>query len=271
MKQIRKYIMLQHSRSRHRWMVRTAVRMTRGLCVSLFAVMHCVSAEPVQEQARLDDLAGQIEYAFYAQERMHLQQAVQTLEGMVAADNSPAARLWLNYGRWKSAQLSARTVASAAADVATRCAGTSWSDKEPVIVQAMGHALNAACAELLAELQPLRAVFHRRDRQRELQQALILGPKQAQVHFIAAWIAQHNGDSKPAYESLQRAALLYDDHDAAVGDLGEWGQAEMFYLLGKLDIDRHDSLAARNALERALVLAPDYRDAAVLIKTLSVQ
>lgn len=279
MKLTSQLIPFQQDHSRHPWRGRVAIYsvacMTCGLVLSLLAIIPSASSASLEEQARLDDLAGQIEYAFYAQERVPLQQAVQTLEGMVAQDNSPAARVWLNYGRWKTAQLTARTAANTAADVASRCVAASWPDKEPARVQAVGHALNAACAELLAELQPLRSVFHRRDRQRELQQALAIGSKQAQVHFVAAWIAQHNGDMKSAHESLQRAAVLYDANghasDTTTGDLGEWGQAEMFYLLGKLENDRHDTLAARNALERALVLAPDYRDAAVLIKTLSVR
>jgi len=223
------------------------------------------------DDARLADLAGQIEYAFYAQERAPLQQAVHALSDAATEESTADRQLWLNYGRWKVAQLQARTDDRVAGEAAELCAGKTWSEKAPVVVQAVGHALNAVCAEMLAELRPVRSVLYRHDRKRELQQALTLAPKQPQVQFVAAWIALHDGDIESAYKTLQQAVLLYDAAVNLGDEETDWGQAELFYLLGKVNIERHNALAARNALERALVLAPDYRDAAALIRTLSVR
>jgi Tfp pilus assembly protein PilF len=50
-----------------------------------------------------------------------------------------------------------------------------------------------------------------------------------------------------------------------------WGYAETCYLLGKVELERGNVLAARNALEQALLQAPDYRDAQQLLQSLNLK
>ena len=46
----------------------------------------------------------------------------------------------------------------------------------------------------------------------------------------------------------------------------DWGHAEALALLGKSYLQRGEPVAARDALERALVMAPDYREAQELLQ-----
>ncbi len=47
----------------------------------------------------------------------------------------------------------------------------------------------------------------------------------------------------------------------------DWGHAEALTLLGESYLKRGEMVAARDVLERALVLAPDYRQAQKLLQT----
>ena len=47
----------------------------------------------------------------------------------------------------------------------------------------------------------------------------------------------------------------------------DWGHAEALTLLGQSYLKRGEMVAARDVLERALVLAPDYRQAQKLLQT----
>ena len=47
----------------------------------------------------------------------------------------------------------------------------------------------------------------------------------------------------------------------------DWGHAEALTLLGGSYLTSGDPVAARDALERALVIAPDYREAQELLQT----
>jgi len=47
----------------------------------------------------------------------------------------------------------------------------------------------------------------------------------------------------------------------------DWGQVEALTMLGETYLQRGDPVAARDALERALVMAPDYRQAQQLLQS----
>ncbi len=51
----------------------------------------------------------------------------------------------------------------------------------------------------------------------------------------------------------------------------DWGHAESLALLGASFLRHGEPLAARDALERALVLAPDFREAQELLRTAAMR
>jgi tetratricopeptide (TPR) repeat protein len=70
-----------------------------------------------------------------------------------------------------------------------------------------------------------------------------------------------------ASRELITVTALFDALPPAEGDMPDWGHAEAFAWLGQSYLQLGDKVAARNALERALVLAPDF----VWARSLQVQ
>ncbi|HET7132053.1 MAG TPA: hypothetical protein VFJ95_07380, partial [Gammaproteobacteria bacterium] len=57
---------------------------------------------------------------------------------------------------------------------------------------------------------------------------------------------------------LEHAVAAFDARPAALRG-PEWGEAEALAALGELKLARGDAREARDLIERALLLAPDYR------------
>lgn len=232
----------------------------------LVMCLGVLSAGIVHADEALDDLAGRIEYAFYAGDSRSLLHSWQQLEKLQVAEADTAARdSYLNYGRWKAAQLLATSNPEQAQQYAQACADFKPRVKAAAML-ATQHALVAACYGMLQTLRPVRRVLYRSDREAALQRALQTNANAPQVLFIAAWLSTHLDTAEKALPLLTRASNSF----GAANHPG-WGFAETCYLLGKLEQTRGNALAARNALEQALLQAPDYRDAQQLLQSLSLK
>jgi hypothetical protein len=224
----------------------------------------------------LDDLVGRIEYAFYAADSRSLQQSWQQLDKLQVEPAERALRdSYLNYGRWKSAQLLAADSPGQAQQYAQACAESRTAAKDAPM-RATHQALVAACYGMLETLRPLRRMLYRHDREAALDRALQAAGDNPQVLYIAAWLDLQQESADKAYALLTRAvsgfgALETPAPMTARTTTADWGYAETCYLLGKLEMVRGNALAARNALEQALVQAPDYRDARQLLQSLTLK
>lgn len=218
----------------------------------------------------LDDLTGRIEYAFYAGDSRILLQSWQQLDALqVAAVDAAVRDNYLNYGRWKAAQLLAASDPEQAERYALACVDFKPTLKTGALL-ATQHALVAACYGMLETLRPVRRVLYRGDREAALQRALQTHAATPQVLFIAAWLSSRLETADKAYPLLTKASNSFGAADNAGRGNAGWGYAETCYLLGKLELARGNVLAARNSLEQALVQAPDYRDAQQLLQSLRV-
>ncbi len=241
------------------------IRSAMLLATSLGA---CAGMTSARADEMLDDLAGRIEYAFYAADSRGLQQGWQQLDKLQVEPADRALRdSYLNYGRWKAAQLLAKDDPAQAQQYAEACTEAKAMSKEGAML-ATHHALLAACYGMLETLRPVRRVLYRGDREAELNRALQAGATLPQVQLIAAWLGLQQ-------EAADKALVLLTQALNGVGSVGSssigWGYAETCYLLGKLELQRGNALAARNALEQALVHAPDYRDARQLLQSLTLK
>jgi hypothetical protein len=239
---------------------------------SFIAILGVATCSAHAQDAALADLAARIEYAFYVRDARDLTQAVTELEKSDKTTMSAVYLSWLNYGRWKLAQLSSFTQPALAEQMAEQCADQEWPAKVDATALNIARGLRAACNDLLSELRPVRGVLYRRERDKQLAQALSDDTNSPQVNLIAGWLLLRAENSNAAYQRLQQGMSLYDAAERS-GQLRKdnWGQAELSFLLGKIELKRGQALAARNDLERALVQVAEYRDAAELLKTLNVK
>ncbi len=242
-------------------------------------MLHCALVAGAQADEVLTDLAGRVEYSFYAGDIRSLQQSVELLEKLDGVGAELDQRdSYLNYGRWKLAQLQAVSNPAQAQQRAQQCA--EFKPNPRSVLLATQHAITAACYGMLEKLRPLRRVLYHGERAAALEQAQQLGAQQAQVQFVVASLALAQDDIAQAQSALKQALQLYNQNASSPAGASSpsgastsalWGQAEVLFLSGKLALAQGNALAARDVLEQALVLAPDYQDAARLLRTLSLK
>lgn len=125
--------------------------------------------------------------------------------------------------------------------------------------------LASACAAVAAEAEPLRAVLHWRRARQAFAEAESLDADNPRLALIA-WL--HPGVSG-ASERVDPARLAEAFRASGIDDFPAWGEAEALLLLGRNRIDAGDIRGARDALEEALLIAPDYLAARELEQTIS--
>jgi hypothetical protein len=134
---------------------------------------------------------------------------------------------------------------------------------------AEANALQSACYAQLSALRGWSAVLTARQSSARLEKALALDARNPRVVLVDALndLARPRalgGDRARGVSKLQRAVELFEASDATAAGPA-WGQADAWLMLGTILLEAGDKLAARNALERALLVAPEYAAARRLL------
>lgn len=127
-------------------------------------------------------------------------------------------------------------------------------------------ALQSACLALESNLDPWRSPFAAPLSRTRSDKALKLAPENPRVLFLGAQAvddrpALFGGDSQQAFVLMQRAVAAFERQGGRAAGLPGWGAADAFTDLAQDYLTRGEALAARNVLERALLLAPDFTQA----------
>ncbi len=96
-----------------------------------------------------------------------------------------------------------------------------------------------------------------------IDEALRLEPKNPRVRLLEALVAfdragKDAAAKKAAVDKLRAVTLMFEAARAGATTTPEWGAAEAYAFLARALYDQRDVVAAREALERALLIAPDY-------------
>jgi tetratricopeptide (TPR) repeat protein len=123
----------------------------------------------------------------------------------------------------------------------------------------------ASCYGTSARYYTLRAPARGLKAGTHIEEALRLAPDDPWVMLQdaiadASRPAAFGGDKERARRKLERAAALFAADRATGNAPSLWGEAETWLYLGRLHRDAGRSAEARQALERALALAPANRD-----------
>jgi tetratricopeptide (TPR) repeat protein len=213
------------------------------------------------------DLQAQILYGFHTEDTNQLTSLVQNLTTQVQSDGTDASlRYHLAHAQYRLGSLIAPSQGSAAESAFGDCIA-----ELKVIIDRDAHAtealaLQSACYSHLAPLKRLQAVILRARAADRLSTASQLAPRNPRVVFLMA--ADEFARAKPgsaenlhAFGELQRAAALFEQSPSTGDDAPGWGHAECYLALGRELQARGDVLDARNWIERALIVAPDYKAA----------
>lgn len=210
----------------------------------------------------LADLAARIEYGYYSNEPRLIQAARDAL--LRADDDDSGVAYYRALAAFRLAELGLPRGASVGRwldDCESHVAPE--EAKGPAAAEAW--ILVAACANLAAHTEPLRALLHQHRREQALEKARELDPANPRIMVVEAWSLSLN----PAAEApdvrdrvadvLERAVAGFDTWTSKQAEPPEWGEAEALAQLGAIYLARGSTREARDLLERALLLAPDYQ------------
>ena len=215
-------------------------------CVAAASVAHAATS------AELADLVGRIDYGFYNDDTHAIAAARAALDRL---GDSPAVRYYRDYAALRRAQLNPAERASARecsehavpADLGPADAAEAWI-------------LVAACA--VVGQQSVRRI------EQALAHAREIDKRNPRLALVEAWIMR-SGAGADAQANQDLAAKLQQTVEAfdswrAPPNAPDWGEAEALAALGETALARGETRAARDVIERALLLVPDYRFAVEL-------
>lgn len=243
----------------------------RALRRALGAWLICACVAPLaavaQSAGELSDLAARLQFHFYAGDSRALRQDMQSLSQLPA--EGPHALLrgyYLAYGQMSLY----KTLAGGDRGASRKAAGECVQYADEALEQPQpraGAAERARSDALKGELWAIKAVclggsvLGSANKARE--RAAELAPHSPRVLLLAAVHDAEGAKSarelQTAHDRLSSVAAAFQNAKPADPGYPDWGQAEAWAWLGHMQLRRGDRLGARESIERALVLAPDYQ------------
>lgn len=211
-------------------------------------------ADSVEELA---DAAARVQYAYYTEDARSLEESLAVIDGLDVDANLGALKSYhLAYGHWRLAQVQgaignkrasgqAVNACEAHADAAT---ASDARFAEAFGVAAVCGASAPSQGKADCRGKPLRA-------------ALLLAPENPRLLFIQALCARDSD-----VEDWRAVVTAFEAAPPRSERAPDWGHAEALLALGQSYLTRGDAVAARDAVERALVIAPDYRAAQLMLE-----
>ncbi|MFC4307487.1 hypothetical protein ACFPN2_00195 [Steroidobacter flavus] len=242
-----------------------ARRLGRLLLPLLLAVSASASAGSTAE---FDDLVARLQFAFFTGDSRALEETLTELGNFDVEPSLAAIKSYqLAYGDWKLAQLlgeraQAKSSASKAAKLCVQHARDAIT-KDPRMAEI--YAIEAACDTYQPGSPKQGSTACTRSK--SMRTALTLGAENPRVLFINALCSPDAEGDPAAIERWRAVVAKFEAAPPSQPGKPDWGHAEALTLLGESYLKRGEMVAARDVLERALVLAPDYRQAQKLLQT----
>jgi len=228
------------------------------------------------------DIEGRIQYAYYTDDARALHGVLASLkpkpvEGeneSVAADAGIRAyfRALTHYRLAQVLSLSKKSQARDAIDdcqsevdkaVGTLPVVKYGLDESPqaIHLRSESYALATACTLAGREMSSIPFTGGRIGSR--IEEAVKLAPKNPRVRLVEALVAYDRAgkdveEKAAAIQKLRAVTPMFEAARAAASTTPEWGAAEAYAFLGRALYDQRDVVGAREALERALLIAPDY-------------
>jgi hypothetical protein len=218
--------------------------------------LACLALVPYVAYAEISaevlDLAGRVQYGYYQADARAIEAAQAALDRL--GDSSDVV-YYRDFAALRLAQLGGSDDDKRLGECARREASAELARR----AAAEAAVLAAACALAAAD-----------DRRFEdtLARARALDDDHPRILLLEAWALERtvprNPEARADLEAKLTAAIAAFDAWSPTIDDPEWGQAEALVALGESALARGDVRAARDLLERALLLAPDYSRAVAL-------
>lgn len=209
------------------------------------------------------DVEGQIQYGFYTEDSRALANLAARLdskEGTEPLQSYYAALAYYRVALTDEARDKPRATRAVERCVANLDgalqAHADWSD---------ALALQGACLGVLAQLTSLRAPLAGAHSRSELARALKIEPHNPRALLLDGTLEYERAGSPGraakdhACAEFAASVTAFEAARPKEEHVPEWGTAEGYTARARCDLERGDAAAARDALERALLIAPDYQ------------
>jgi tetratricopeptide (TPR) repeat protein len=261
------------------------LRMLAALALPLLMLLASDSLQAAENEV-LEDLSARVQFDYYAGDARSLQRDLQALKQLEVDPQQVILRqYYLAYGHFRLAEMGGEKDRSPARKAASTCIDLAGEivAQEPKRVTPRERArldtlyaelwaIRGACGSLETELSLLPETSMGSNKARK--SAAALAPNNPRVRLLAAIYASKRANTSQEFASANKLLLavtqLFANSPPADSDLPDWGQADAWAWLGQGYLKLGDSVAARNALEQALVLAPDYVWARTLLSQMKI-
>ena len=227
----------------------------------MFLILMAAGAVQAQE---IDpaDLEGRIEYAYFTADANALRNLVGATQNSLAKGSGGAlAHYQRGQVQYRLGQVLEAQNDAKAPEAFSACVDALGKAIDADKQFAEAYALQAACYASLAELKAWKVVDVPLAGSR-LDRALKLAPKNPRVALVDALSDYERSrasgeDRKRACSKFEKAAQLFDASPDET-KVPAWGAADAYLYVGRCLDEGGDVLGARSALERALIIAPDF-------------
>lgn len=230
---------------------------------SLSVVLSLLFAAAPVAAAEWSDVEGRIQYAWYTEDSRALRAVVTSLEGGPDGD---LRAYYLGFGEYRLALLASGHDREAAKAASEACVDRLRAANEARKDFADAIALQAACQALVTSLKAWKAPLLAPRSASQFKRAHALAPRNPRVLLLEA-LADDNRER--ALAGIEKAVAAFEAERQRVAPTPGWGAPDAYLQLARSQLDRGDAAAARSALERALLLAPDFELAKRLMATIT--
>lgn len=239
------------------------------------------------------DVEGRIQYAYYTSDARALGSVLVALKPKPAAegeevskDDASVRAYFQALADYRLAQVLADTKKSQAKDAIDACDDAVDEsvaalpkvpiglDEKPDAVhqRAEAYALATACTLAGREMSAISLLGGRVGSRYE--EAVKLEPKNPRVRLVEALVlfdraGKDAAQKTAAIAKLRTVTQMFEQARAGASTTPEWGAAEAYAWLGRALYDQRDVVGAREALERSLLIAPDYAFARKLMSQIT--
>jgi hypothetical protein len=244
-------------------------RHAASLAVLLGAVLAAVlggQAAQGQSDAAWRDIESRIQYGYYTEDPAALRKLTETVGTDESHDKLHA--YYTGLLAWRQAQLAAHGAAAAdasARQLVQRCVSAADAALSVEADFAEALALRAACLGTPVDSGGGHAPFGARRAHKDLQRALELAGRNPRILLVDAMndyqVSPDKGGRERALPKLRKAVEAFEAERHDTEHLPGWGAAEAWWLLASGLLEHGDPVAARDADEHALLLAPQFAQA----------
>lgn len=203
------------------------------------------------------DVEGRIQYGFYTEDARALTDLVHQLSH-AEGEQEPLQHYYAGLANYRLAALLAGRDKGRAREALEGCVDSLSVALKSEANFAAGYALHAACLHRMSVLTPWKPLAGSKSTG-QMERAVQLAPRDPRVLLLEALAQGEDGKfDEQALKCLQQAAAAFESERQGMDRTPGWGAAEAYTYLGRGYLERGDVLNARDALERALLIAPDF-------------